>query len=285
MHENQTETGKFARFFEEKGFYIILFLCVMAIGIAGYVLYLDPSLQEEDTLAANEEPAESAAALPEREETQAEADPLPIWEQTDRKPSDVPAESDLPAETVTPLTEPVEADPDEVIREAVETIAAERPREEPEAPKQETPPAEEKPTDTAPTFFVRPVSGAVLREFSGDELVYDRTMGDWRTHNGVDFQASDGALVAVVADGVVEDVYHDAYYGTGVLVNHGGGLMSVYLGLIENATVTKGQAVTAGDTIGAVCVSTLFESLEPAHLHMEMTLNGQRVDPMEYLPA
>ena len=52
-----------------------------------------------------------------------------------------------------------------------ETIAAERPREEPKESKQETPPAEEKPADTAPTFFVRPVSGAVLREFSGDEVL------------------------------------------------------------------------------------------------------------------
>ena len=284
MHENQTETGKFARFFEEKGFYIILFLCVMAIGIAGYVLYLDPSLQEEDTLAAADMLAEDAADVPAQADAAAEADPLPIWEQLDEEEPAVSAEPevDAAAETAASLTESVEADPDQVIREAVETIASERPKEE---PKPETPPAEEKAEDTSPTFFVRPVSGAVLREFSGDELVYDRTMGDWRTHNGVDFQAADGALVSVVADGVVEDVYHDAYYGTGVLVNHGGGLMSVYLGLIENATVTKGQAVTAGDTIGAVCVSTLFESLEPAHLHMEMTMNGQRVDPMDYLPA
>lgn len=282
MHENQNETGKFARFFEEKGFYIILFLCVMAIGIAGYVLYLDPSLEETDTLSLEaEEPSEETHTVPHREETLTDPDPLPIWEQLD---TNDPVEPEVPdtAETAAPLPEQAESDPDQVIREAVETIASGRTE---ETPKKESPPAEEKKADTAPTFFVRPVSGAVLREFSGEELVYDRTMGDWRTHNGVDFQASDGALVAVVADGVVEDVYQDAYYGTGVLVNHGGGLMSVYLGLIENATVTKGQSVTAGDTIGAVCVSTLFESLEPAHLHMEMTLNGKRVDPMDYLPA
>ena len=81
---------------------------------------------------------------------------------------------------------------------------------------QDQPKNEEK-QDTAPTFFVRPVSGEVLRDYSGDELVYDRTMGDWRTHNGVDFLAADGALVCAVADGVIEDVYRDEYYGTCLL--------------------------------------------------------------------
>ena len=66
---------------------------------------------------------------------------------------------------------------------------------------------------------------------------------------------------------------------------HGGGLKSVYLGLIENAAVRKGQEVTAGEVLGAVSASSLFESLEQVHLHLEMTVNGRRVDPLDYLPA
>ena len=37
--------------------------------------------------------------------------------------------------------------------------------------------------------------GRVLNAFSGDELVYNKTLGDWRTHNGVDYACTQGAAV------------------------------------------------------------------------------------------
>ncbi len=286
MNENPKEAGKFSRFFEEKGFYIILFLCVAAIGIAGYVLFFDPAnttsddsalLSETDGAAVTNTTPGGEVIRPGSEVTLDSGDEIPV------SGSDGAISSgDDAVEANTEPDEPA-IDGDAVIRDAVETISSGRREEDkPEEKPQETPKEEDK-QDTAPTFFVRPVSGEILREFSGDELVYDRTMGDWRTHNGVDFQAADGALVSVIADGTVEDVYRDEYYGTGILVNHGGGLKSVYLGLIENATVTVGQAVTAGETIGAVSTASLFESLEQAHLHVEMSLDGVRVNPLDYI--
>jgi len=288
MHEEPKKTGNAGRFFEEKGFYIILFLCVAAIGIAGYVLFLDPTMTTDDAAILADDAAtvqpdntpDGEVLRPGRDLETSGSTEVPLTQDT----ADVSA---LPRHDVTDAVETADneeppIDGDAVIRDAVETIASQRPKEE---PKPETPPVEEAKPDTAPTFFVRPVSGEVVREFSGDELVYDRTMGDWRTHNGTDFAAADGTLVSVVADGTVTDVYHDTYYGTAVLVTHGGGLTSMYYGLIENATVEVGQAVKAGDTIGAVSTNVLFEALEPAHVHVEMKLNGARVDPMAYLPA
>lgn len=291
MNENPKEAGKFSRFFEEKGFYIILFLCVAAIGIAGYVLFFDPANTGDDSalVSENGDTTETNTSLggqvirPGKEVglSTDEGNKIPVSGGNDAISSggdavEVNTESDEPA-----------IDSDAVIRDAVDTIASGRKDEgktEDQDKPQEQPKNVEK-QDTAPTFFVRPVSGEVLREYSGDELVYDRTMGDWRTHNGVDFLAADGALVCAVADGVIEDVYRDEYYGTGILINHGGGLKSVYLGLIENATVTVGQEVSAGDTIGAVSTSALFESLEQAHLHVELSLDGARVNPLDYIPA
>ena len=295
MNENQREPGRFARFFEEKGFYIILFLCVAAIGIAGYVLLLEPN-ETASVLSADSAPAESApvgtvsadgasglsAGLvrPGREVGNLPAVPT----ETAVPPAETAARAGTSAEETAADSpappEPAETvrDRDTVIREAAAVLAESRPSEETE-PAAET--AGE--PDLPPDFFVKPVSGEVIRTFSGDELVYDRTMGDWRTHNGVDFLAADGALVTAVADGVVEDVYRDDYYGTGILVDHGGGLKSVYLGLMENAAVQEGQSVSAGDVIGAVSASSLFESLEQVHLHLEMTMNGRRVDPLDYI--
>ena len=304
MNENPKEAGKFTRFFEEKGFYIILFLCVAAIGIAGYVLFFDPANTTDDDSALLSETDGTVEAntdlgggviRPGDEAEEVDLDggtEVPVSGDSGAAASDSGAAASG-SDAATSGNDAVEAttgsdetpiDGDAVIRDAVETISSGR-KEEPESgnTQQETQEGKTE-QDTAPTFFVRPVTGEVLREFSGDELVYDRTMGDWRTHNGVDFLAADGALVSVIADGTIEDVYRDEYYGTGVLVNHGGGLKSVYLGLIENATVTVGQEVAAGETIGAVSTSALFESLEQAHLHVEMSLDGERVNPLDYIP-
>lgn len=45
-------------------------------------------------------------------------------------------------------------------------------------------------SSSAAPASTQPVSGRVLNSYSGDELVYSKTLGDWRTHNGVDYAAS-----------------------------------------------------------------------------------------------
>ncbi len=53
-------------------------------------------------------------------------------------------------------------------------------------------------TDSAPAASsaapasTQPFSGRVLNAYSGDELVYSKTLGDWRTHNGVDYACAEG---------------------------------------------------------------------------------------------
>ena len=136
-----------------------------------------------------------------------------------------------------------------------------------------------------PGYWVAPVPGKVLASFSGDELVYDRTMSDWRTHNGTDFAVSDGDRVLAVADGTVQDIYTDEYYGTSILLTHSGGLQTVYTGLSAAPAVIVGQTVAAGDLLGTVDASCLFENALPVHLHVEMLENGRRIDPMSLIPA
>ena len=56
-------------------------------------------------------------------------------------------------------------------------------------------------TDSAPAASsaapasTQPFSGRVLNAYSGDELVYSKTLGDWRTHNGVDYACAEGPAV------------------------------------------------------------------------------------------
>ena len=307
MNENQKKPGKLSRFFEEKGFYIILFLCIAAIGIAGYVLFLAPdsgaTAQTADDFVSAEPVIGSSNSLPHGAPSGGNDGGF-----APSTPSGGKSESGGKT-TVIDITDAVQTDADK--SEAVETVKTQPPQSsdaktDSEGSKSSGNAAKDTPKESskdsaktspggksasgqnnagsaAPTFFVKPVAGEVLRAFCVTELVYDRTMGDWRTHNGADFSAAAGETVSAVADGVVAKIEADDFYGTTVVISHGGGLESYYFGLAAQPTVKEGDSVAAGDVIGSVGSGSHFESLEPVHLHLEMKSDGKYVDPLKYL--
>ena len=116
-----------------------------------------------------------------------------------------------------------------------------------------------------------------------DALLYDTTMGDWRTHDGLDVTADLGEHVVASASGTVTDIYDDALYGTTVVISHGGGYETVYSNLAALPTVEIGDSVEAGETIGAVGTTAICEAGEVFHLHFAMRLDGASVNPSDYL--
>ena len=129
-----------------------------------------------------------------------------------------------------------------------------------------------------------PLEGDVLSSFSQEKLTYSQTMGDWRTHEGLDIAAEAGAPVSATQAGSVTAVYEDDFLGTVVVVSHSGDLATRYANLAEEPTVAVGDTVDAGQTIGYVGDTALLETAEPAHLHFEVYENGKAVDPLAYLP-
>ncbi len=154
---------------------------------------------------------------------------------------------------------------------------------EPEESIQVSVPAAE-PEQVIGAFFVWPLTGEIELPYSVDALVYNRTMGDWRTHEGVDLAAAQGTQVMACASGMVEAVYNDEMYGTTVVLNHGGGLCSSYSNLAATPTVYVGDGVVAGEILGSVGDTALCESGEVNHLHFVMSLDGVPVDPADYMP-
>jgi murein DD-endopeptidase MepM/ murein hydrolase activator NlpD len=102
----------------------------------------------------------------------------------------------------------------------------------------------------------------------------------WATgvHTGQDFPAAVGTTVRAVTSGVVR-VEHPAWAGNLVRVDHGNGLETLYAHL-SRIDVTDGQQVRAGQQIGAV--GTEGNSTGP-HLHFEVRLGGDPVNPMPFL--
>ncbi|MYV76224.1 peptidoglycan DD-metalloendopeptidase family protein [Streptomyces sp. SID1046] len=105
--------------------------------------------------------------------------------------------------------------------------------------------------------------------------------GMWSSgrHTGLDFPAAVGTLVRAVAGGRVTMATGGGPYGNHVMVNHGGGVQSLYAHLNEILT-RVGDTVSAGQTIGRVGATG---NVTGPHLHLEARVNGQAVDPMAYL--
>ena len=130
---------------------------------------------------------------------------------------------------------------------------------------------------------ISPLDGTTVTVFSMTELMYDETMGDWRTHNGLDIRASEGDAVKTAADGKVVEVIDDELMGTTVFIEHAGGYTTQYSSLQEDLPVGKGQEVFSGDIIGYVGTTAAAESTMGPHLHFSVFKDGKTVDPEEYV--
>jgi len=135
-------------------------------------------------------------------------------------------------------------------------------------------------------IYIYPVSASdcfVTNPFSMDSLIYSVTLDQYMVHCGTDIQADSGSNVLAMADGTVTSIYVDDRYGNSVEISHGNNLVSIYSNLSDAKMVEVGDTVTAGDIIGNIGNTGLFESLESPHLHMEVLENGIYVNPEDYI--
>lgn len=118
--------------------------------------------------------------------------------------------------------------------------------------------------------------------FSNTELVFNPTMQHWATHEGLDMTAEAGSEVYCPFDGTVKSVDTDTFYGTTVVITHEGGYETT-MRLLDEVAVKAGSAIKQGDKIGVVGDSALAEIAQGAHLHLELTKDGVKVDPAQYM--
>lgn len=102
-----------------------------------------------------------------------------------------------------------------------------------------------------------------------------------RQHQGVDIAAGAGAPVRAAADGVVRRASWYGGYGNAVIIDHGGGVSTLY-GHNSALGVTVGERVRAGQQIAKV--GSTGDSTGP-HLHFEVEVSGKKIDPRPWLKA
>jgi murein DD-endopeptidase MepM/ murein hydrolase activator NlpD len=100
-----------------------------------------------------------------------------------------------------------------------------------------------------------------------------------RMHEGIDLGAAYGTPIAAAAAGTLIYAGWLGGYGNLTVIDHGGGLATAY-GHQSRIAVSVGQQVARGEIIGYV--GSTGHSTGP-HLHFEVRVNGQAVDPLGYL--
>ncbi len=104
-------------------------------------------------------------------------------------------------------------------------------------------------------------------------------LGYRRFHSGTDFGAGSGSPIRTAGDGRVIFAGWQGGYGNTVIIDHGGGITTLY-GHASELYVQEGQQVEKGQAIAAVGSTGL--STGP-HLHFEVRVNGEPENPMNYL--
>lgn len=124
--------------------------------------------------------------------------------------------------------------------------------------------------------FILPVPGGVTSPFGLRRIINGSPRSP---HGGVDLKAPQGADVVAANHGKV--VVRDQFFfsGKSIVLDHGGGLYTMYFHL-SDFRAEKGSQVLKGEVIGQVGMTGRVTG---PHLHWGARLNGARVDPFEFL--
>ena len=126
------------------------------------------------------------------------------------------------------------------------------------------------------TPSIVPVRGILTDGFGGRSDPFTREPGQ---HNAIDISSAIGQPIRTPADGIVVKAEWASGYGNVIYISHGYGYSTRY-GHLSNFAVSPGQRIKRGEIIGHV--GSTGRSTGP-HLHYEVRVNNNPVNPLEYI--
>ncbi len=124
--------------------------------------------------------------------------------------------------------------------------------------------------------FINPVVGRLVTDFGQINVTAG---GDVKTHMGIDIHVEQKSDVKAALDGMVAKTGSSTQYGAYVMIQHDNNLETVYAHC-SDIFIKTGQIVNRGDVIAQVGDDNIPVG---SHLHFEVWLNGNSVDPLEYI--
>lgn len=137
-------------------------------------------------------------------------------------------------------------------------------------------------TDKHVRFNCEPIKNHKMIADYSETPVYNETLGDYRAHTGIDYEAEIDDKVRAMGKGVVKDIYYDDLLGNVVVIEHSKDVSSYYCGLAKTALVQAGEVVNAGDFVGTV-YAIPGEAAQQAHVHVAVKEGGRWVDPKKFM--
>ena len=178
-------------------------------------------------------------------------------------------EAERLAESAGTLRWPVEAETPPPLEETVQPVQAE-----------EKPAAEEAEDQTEDPLGVGETVAPVMAPVSsGFGLREHPIEGGEKFHNGLDLAANYGTDIKAFAAGVVDYIGESPAYGLYLQIQHANGVTSFYAHC-SRLCVQPGQQVAAGEKVAEVGDTG---EVTGAHLHFEVKVNGELVDPSDYI--
>ena len=137
--------------------------------------------------------------------------------------------------------------------------------------------------DTSSQYeFISPIENVSL--IKSHEFAYDKTMGWYRLHQAIDFEANAGTDVLAAVDGTVTSIEVNNLLDYAVVkISHANDLTTVYKFIDPAENLKVGQTVNRGQVIGKVAVASGRENADGDHLHFEVYKANKCVDPEDYL--
>lgn len=128
-----------------------------------------------------------------------------------------------------------------------------------------------------------PIVGTVIMNYSMDSTVYYETLDQYKYQPGMVIAANKGDMISAAATCQVLEISKDSVLGNTVRMDLGSGYEITY-GQLEDIRVKEGDVLKQGDVVGFVAQPTKYYSLEGTNLYIEVTKDGEPINPMTLLP-
>lgn len=127
-----------------------------------------------------------------------------------------------------------------------------------------------------------PIVGNILMNYSMNQVVYYKTLNQYRYNPSVVIEATVGQPITAAADGKILSIRENVETGGTIVCDLGDGYQLTY-GQLEDYAVSVGDYVEKGDILGYVAEPSIFYSEEGCNVYFKMTKDGVPVNPLNIM--